>query len=178
MHVHMHGWVHPSKLNTNKCSYMKAGSPFLFRRNPKISKKVTIDFVTSFQLSVLTYSMEQSPSWEANWFSASQKISSILWKPKVNYLIHKCPLPVPILSQLNPVHTPTCHFLKIRLYIILPSKPGSPKCSLSLSFPHQNPVYASPRPYALHAPPISFFSTNCPSGLPNRISRPPPEGFL
>jgi len=41
---------------------MKAGSPFLFRRNPKISKKVTIDFVTSFQLSVLTYSMEQSPS--------------------------------------------------------------------------------------------------------------------
>jgi hypothetical protein len=27
---------------------------------------------------LLTYSMEQSPSWEANWFSASQEMSCIL----------------------------------------------------------------------------------------------------
>ena len=31
---------------------------------------------------LLTYSMEQSPSWEANRFSASQEIPQILWKPK------------------------------------------------------------------------------------------------
>ena len=33
---------------------------------------------------LLTYSMQQSPSWEANTFSASQKIPPILWNPKVH----------------------------------------------------------------------------------------------
>jgi hypothetical protein len=48
--------------------------------------------------------MEQRPSWEANSFSASQQIPRVLWNPEVNYCFHKTPPPVPILSQLNPVH--------------------------------------------------------------------------
>ena len=56
---------------------------------------------------LLTYSMVQSPSWEANWFAASQEIPRILWNPKVHYRTHKRPPPVPILCQPNPVHIPT-----------------------------------------------------------------------
>jgi hypothetical protein len=64
--------------------------------------------------------MHQSPSWESNRVSASQEIPLILWNPKVHYRSHKCPPPVPILSQLDTVHNPTSHFLKIHLSIILP----------------------------------------------------------
>ena len=105
----------------------------------------------------LTYSMEQSPSWKANRFSASHEIPHILWNPKVHYRTHMCPPTVPILSQLDPVHGPTPHFLKIHHNITLPSMPGSPKWSLSLRFPHQT----------LYKPLLS----------PIRATCPPPHSF-
>ena len=63
----------------------------------------------------LAYSMEQSPSTEADRFSASQEIPCILWNPKIHYRIHKYSPPVPILSHIDPIHALTYHFLKIQL---------------------------------------------------------------
>ena len=97
--------------------------------------------------SILTYSMEQSRSWESNRFSARQEIPHILWNPKFHCRIHKCPPTAPILSQNDQVYAPTFHFLKIHLNILLPSTPRSSKSSLFLKFPHQNLVYTSPLPH-------------------------------
>ena len=90
---------------------------------------------------LLTYSMVQSPSWEANWFAASQEIPRISRNPKAHYRTHKRPPPVSILGQPSPVHIPTSHLLEIHPNIIHPPTPRSPQWSPSLRFPQQDPIH-------------------------------------
>jgi hypothetical protein len=67
--------------------------------------------------------MEQSPSWEANRFVASQEIPRSLWNRNVHHRSDKCQPPV---SFLNPVHAPHPTFRRFILYQI--------SCSFSIAW--------------------------------------------
>ena len=100
---------------------------------------------------LLTYSMVQSPSWEANWFAASEEIPRISRNPKLHYRTHKRPPPFSILGQPNPVHIPTSHLLEIHPSIH-PTMPRSPQWSPSLRFPHQEPTHPLSSPIRATCP--------------------------
>ena len=52
---------------------------------------------------LLTYSMEQGPSWETSYFAAGQEIPRVLWNPKVSSPHSQapttCPYPEPAQSS-------------------------------------------------------------------------------
>ena len=95
-------------------------------------------------MTSFTYLLHGADSFlRSYWFAASQEIPRISRNPKVRYRTHKCPPPVSILGQPNPVHIPTSHLLEIHLNIIHPSMPRSPQWSLSWNSPFQS-IYPHP----------------------------------
>ena len=112
------------------------------------------------------------------------EVSSIQWSTISatarifgRFRTHKLPPPVPILGQLYPVHIPTSHLLEIHPNIIHPSTPRSPQRSISLRFPHQDPVHplSSPIRATCPTPKQDDFIEPCtvPSSEPYRFGRNP-----
>jgi hypothetical protein len=60
--------------------------------------------------------------------------------PKVHHRIHNSMPPVPILSQIDPIHSPPANHPKILSDAILPSTPLSSTWSFSFWLSHQNPI--------------------------------------
>ena len=102
--------------------------------------------------SWISISIVQSPSSEANWFAASQKIPRLSRNPKVHYRTHKLPPPVSILGQPSPVHKPTSHLLEIHPNITHPSTPRSPQWFLPSGFPTKTLYTPLPSPIRATCP--------------------------
>jgi hypothetical protein len=134
-------WIVYADVSKHAVCSIFIGRFFLSTWPMKMERTVTKRLLSYLLNYSLTHSMQQSPSWEANRFVASQEIPRILWIQKFHYRLHKCPPPVSIVRQLNPVHTPTPCFLKIHLNIILPSTPRSPQGSLLLRVFREAGVY-------------------------------------
>jgi hypothetical protein len=81
--------------------------------------------------------MELRPSREAANCAATQELPSILRNPKVHCYVHKSPTVVPILSQINPIHTIPFYLSKIHFNILHPPTSWSSQWSLYFSLSHQ-----------------------------------------
>jgi len=114
---------------------------------------------------LLSYSMEQNHSGQANQLSTSQEIPRILWKPKVHYRTYSIPPPLHILNHINPAHAP--HPISWRTILILSSHLLWDLASdlFPPDFPTKTLYTPRCSPYMLHAPLISFFWFDYPNNI-------------
>jgi hypothetical protein len=108
---------------------------------------------SSVRLYLLTHSMEQSSSWEANRLSASQVIPRILWNPEEHY--RHLSLSWAGSIQSIPPHPTSWRVILILSYYL---RLGLPSVIFTSGFPTNTLYTPLLSPYVLHASPISFFS--------------------
>jgi hypothetical protein len=94
-------------------------------RNPHINRNwATVDKITEEMersiRKILSRSIGLSPFLEATYSLTTQEIPCILWSPKFHYRVQKNPPLVPIMGQINPVHTTSLYLFKIHFNNILP----------------------------------------------------------
>jgi hypothetical protein len=107
--------------------------------------------------------INQNPSWKASSFSAGQEILLILWNLKVHCRAHNSQLPVPILSQINPVHALSSYFSKTHFNICLQF--DVPTCLFPTGFSNNTAYLFLFSLYVLHALSISSFLLNYRNGI-------------
>ena len=96
--------------------------------------------------------MKQNLSLNASSSSAGQEIPCILWNLKIHYYLHKSPMCVSVLSQIDAAHTLPATSFNAHFNIILPSTSRhnfNCNCnvsSVSVSHKHVNPLNAELNP--------------------------------
>jgi hypothetical protein len=103
--------------------------------------------------------MDLSHSWEVTCCLATPEFPNILQNLMVQYHVHKSPPVVPILSQINQIHTTPFYFSKISFHIILLLTCVFIVVPFLLAFPPKCYMHSSTPPFVFHVLTISFTLT-------------------